>query len=309
MPSTGGHDHRPRTRHPGWPASTTNGHRCTAGHPSFRFAPPGSTGKTVLMRRPRPQVRQRQPDSACRATPEPLPRASTSPSTDARSPRRNPRARQPSTTAPMCRRVRRPIRARTRGHLRPRLHPITRCPCTPLSSPSGRTRWPKTTAAGSARSAIPSRATRSLPLASVARHSLERSAEGPPRGRKVVAGDARFRRGERERAAVDRGLLLLVQTSSGAGFGEGACSASRATARYGCKPPRIGPPASTSATIATAAIRSSALATTDYRNFGNSIVSSGAAGGAKQSCAPTAHGRLLMGECANTAESEPPAPA
>jgi hypothetical protein len=34
----GGHDHRPRTRHPGWPASTTNGHRRTAGHPSFRFA-------------------------------------------------------------------------------------------------------------------------------------------------------------------------------------------------------------------------------------------------------------------------------
>lgn len=79
--------------------------------------------------------------------------------------------------------------------------------------------------------------------------------EGAVRGMKAMAADAWFAVAKRKRDVVDHGLLVLVQTSSGAGIGEGACSVTRATARSACRSSQIGPPASTSATLATAAAK------------------------------------------------------
>jgi hypothetical protein len=64
----------------------------------------------------------------------------------------------------------------------------------------------------------------------------------------------RARRLSRIEWSVEGGgaLLQLVRSSSGAGIGAGDCSDRRATASSACKPPPIGRPASTSATLATA---------------------------------------------------------
>jgi hypothetical protein len=102
-------------------------------------------------------------------------------------------------------------------------------------------------------------------------------------------------------ATVARSALLVVRTSSGAGFGEGACPASRATASCACKSSRIGPPASTSATIATAAKRSPAGVDARHPFAANATVGSAAddhGGGRTAGRRSAETSELLLGTCA-----------